>query len=120
MRSALKLPLAKDCSCPSSTPEEARTSGGHAIHCCRCWIERPLHDGPLPLVVNNWPALEDPKRMLDWLVQSPGSCRSPDVCLERQQTSVASDRTYEGAGRARGRSRVVGLISGSWPDHSSP
>jgi len=26
----------------------------------RRWLERPLYDAPLPLVVNNWPALDDP------------------------------------------------------------
>ena len=39
----------------------ASTFGGTvAGRKAQCWIERPLHDGPLPLVVNNWPALDDP------------------------------------------------------------
>jgi len=43
------------------TAEGATTNGGHAIHSGRRWLERPLFDAPLPLVANNWPALDDPK-----------------------------------------------------------
>ncbi|HTH84964.1 hypothetical protein, partial [Mycobacterium sp.] len=46
---------------PSLTAEGVTTNGGHAIHSGRCWLERPLYDAPLPLVGNNWPALDDPK-----------------------------------------------------------
>jgi hypothetical protein len=44
------------------TAEGATISGGNAIDGGRRWLERPLYDAPLPLVANNWPALDDPKR----------------------------------------------------------
>jgi len=47
---------------PSLTAEGVATNGGHANHSGRCWLERPLYDAPLPLVANNWPALDDPLR----------------------------------------------------------
>jgi hypothetical protein len=51
------------------TAEGATTSGGHAIDSGQCWLERSLYDAPLPLVANNRPALDDPRRPLnvaDW------------------------------------------------------
>jgi len=57
------------------TSEGATTNGGHAIHSGRCWLERQLYDAPLPLVANNWPAVDDPSATFaipDW---SPHSSR---------------------------------------------
>ena len=51
-------------------PEEATTSGGHAMHSGRRSLERPLYVAPLPLVANNWPALDGRVEM--WR----GGCRS--------------------------------------------
>ena len=55
-----KRTLVSDRKWPSLTAEGATTNGGHAIHSGRRWLERPLFDAPLPLVANNWPALDDP------------------------------------------------------------
>ena len=55
-----KQPFAAGCFWPSLTAEGATTSGGHAIDSGQCWLERSLYDAPLPLVANNWPALNDP------------------------------------------------------------
>ena len=55
-----KQTVAKGCSWPSLTAERATTNCGNAIDSGRRWLERPLYDAPLPLVANNWPALDDP------------------------------------------------------------
>jgi len=59
------------------TAEGATTSGGHAIDSGQCWLERSLYDAPLPLVANNWPALDDPAQTYADLSSTLQSGRKP-------------------------------------------
>ena len=79
---------------PSLTAEGATTNGGHAIHCGRCWLERPLYDAPLPLVANNWPALDDPKASVAlFSVERPvhfRNGRSPSMPRNRSSSTAVA------------------------------
>jgi len=68
---------------PSLTAEGATTNGGDAIHCGRRCLERPLYNAPLPLVANNWPALDDPKQNYAWISSLSERGLRPGVRNER-------------------------------------
>ena len=80
-RRSRKQPVAEGRSWPSLTAERTTTNGGHVIHSGRRWLERRLYIAPLSLVINNWLALDDPKRA------SHCAALLPESSLSAQRTS---------------------------------
>jgi hypothetical protein len=59
---------------PAATADGATINGRDTAHCGRRCLERPLYDAPLPLVANNWSALDNPLRSYTWLISAPETC----------------------------------------------
>jgi len=87
VRAGVRQPLT------AATAEGATINGRDTTHCDRRCLERPLYDAPLPLVANNWPALDDPKTPLVNLEAIGGSTRQAVGHATRRGTLVPGQRS---------------------------